>query len=129
MKPFTLEWVEKAEGDFHTMLREYRARKRPNYDAACFHAQQCVEKYLKASLQERDIPFTKIHDLVVLLDMLLPFEPSWDAFRPGFRELTVWAVVYRYPGETAGKESARKAVKICRAFRKTARQHLGLPPE
>ena len=44
MKPLTREWVDKAEGDFVTVTREYRARKSPNYDAACFHAQQCAEK-------------------------------------------------------------------------------------
>lgn len=50
MKPLAREWVNKAEGDFATAAREMRARKSPNYDAACFHAQQCVEKYLKALL-------------------------------------------------------------------------------
>jgi HEPN domain-containing protein len=40
------EWVEKAEGDFRTAEREARVRKAPNYDAVCFHAQQCAEKYL-----------------------------------------------------------------------------------
>jgi HEPN domain-containing protein len=40
--------VTKAEGDFLTAGRELRARKSPNYDAVCFHAQQCAEKYLKA---------------------------------------------------------------------------------
>ena len=39
------EWVLKAEGDFLTAGRELRARKSPNYDAVCFHAQQCAEKY------------------------------------------------------------------------------------
>jgi HEPN domain-containing protein len=43
MKPLTQEWVKKAEGDFATAERELRARKNPNYDAVCFHAQQCVE--------------------------------------------------------------------------------------
>jgi hypothetical protein len=37
MNPLTIEWVDKAEGDL-TALRELRARKSPNYDAACFHA-------------------------------------------------------------------------------------------
>ena len=46
MNPLTLEWVEKAEGDIITAQREYRARSHPNYDAACFHAQQTAEKYL-----------------------------------------------------------------------------------
>jgi HEPN domain-containing protein len=38
---------------------ELRARRAPNYDAACFHAQQCAEKYLKALLQEKEIEFGK----------------------------------------------------------------------
>ena len=50
MKPSTLEWVAKAEGDFRMMEREARVRKQPNYDGLCFHAQQCVEKYLKARM-------------------------------------------------------------------------------
>lgn len=61
------EWISKAEGDQATALREYRVRRFPNYDAACFHAQQCVEKYLKAVLQKEGIPFNKIHDLEILL--------------------------------------------------------------
>ena len=55
MNPLTREWIEKAEGDFATAGRELRARKNPNYEAACFHAQQCAEKYLKAILQEQSI--------------------------------------------------------------------------
>lgn len=72
MNPLTLEWVQKAEGDYVAAWREYRARKAPNYDAACFHAQQCVEKYLKAVLQEAGVYFTKTHDLEALLNLCLP---------------------------------------------------------
>lgn len=56
MNPLTLEWIDKAEGDFATAGREIRVRKLPNYDAVCYHAQQCAEKYLKALLQEANIP-------------------------------------------------------------------------
>jgi HEPN domain-containing protein len=63
MRPLTLEWVEKAEKDWSSLRREIRARKNPNYDAACFFAQQCAEKYLKARLVEADIYFKKVHDL------------------------------------------------------------------
>jgi HEPN domain-containing protein len=66
MNPLTLEWIEKAEGDFATAQRELRARKLPNYDAVCFHAQQCAEKYLKAMLQEAGIVFGKTHNLIIL---------------------------------------------------------------
>ena len=30
MNPLTIEWVDKAEGDLTTALRELRARKSPN---------------------------------------------------------------------------------------------------
>jgi hypothetical protein len=53
MKPLTQEWIEKAEGDFRTARRELQAKRLPNYDAVCFHAQQCAEKYLKARLCKR----------------------------------------------------------------------------
>lgn len=77
MSEISKEWVCKAEGDYRTALREYRARKFPNYDAACFHAQQCVEKLLKGELLRIGQPCPKIHDL----DMT-PFPcPSCVAWR------------------------------------------------
>ncbi len=75
MKPITTEWIAKAEGDFATAQRELGATDHPNYDAVCFHAQQCAEKYLKAFLQEANIPFPKTHDLADLLASALSIEP------------------------------------------------------
>ena len=74
MNPLTLEWIIKAEGDFFTAGRELRARRHPNYDAVCFHAQQTAEKYLKAFLQEHDTPTPKTHDLIDLLLLCLEIE-------------------------------------------------------
>ena len=126
MKPTAAEWIEKAEGDFATMQRESRAKKNPNYDAICFHAQQCAEKYLKARLSEADIRFGKVHDLVTLLDHVLAVQPDWEVFREDLAYLSDFAVSFRYPGESANKESALDAVKRCRFFRKIARSSLGL---
>ena len=106
MKDITREWIEKAEGDFSSAMRELRARKNPNYDSACFHAQQCAEKYLKARLQHEGIPFAKTHDLPVLLDLLLPIEPLWEGLRQQLAALTDFAVDFRYPGESAEKKDA-----------------------
>jgi len=61
MRPLTVEWIEKAEGDFATARRELRVQHKPNFDAVCFHAQQTVEKYLKAFLIEGDVAFPKTH--------------------------------------------------------------------
>ena len=126
MKRLTLEWVEKAEADFISAQREYRARNRPNYNAACFFAQQCIEKYITARLQEADIEFGKIHDLVKLLELVSPVEPFWETYRSAFRPITAYAVDYRYPGESAEKDEARDAIKVCKGFRATARQSFGL---
>jgi HEPN domain-containing protein len=101
MKPLTGEWVKKAEGDFTSAQREFRARKAPNYDAACFHAQQCAEKYLKAILQEQDIVFGKTHNLPALLELILPTDPSWEMLRLHLQALNTFAVDIRYPGEFA----------------------------
>ena len=57
------EWISRAEGDYFSALREHRARKHVNHDSACFHAQQSVEKYLKAVLVDLGIAFAKTHDL------------------------------------------------------------------
>jgi len=98
MKPLTLEWIDKAEGDWDSAQRERRARKRPNFDAACFHAQQCAEKYLKARLQEAGITFSKTHDLTLLMTLALAVEPGWIALHPHLTALSTFAVDYRYPG-------------------------------
>ena len=126
MKPLTREWVSKAEGDYATAAREMRARKSPNYDAACFHAQQCVEKYLKALLQEDGIAFGRTHNLESLLIPLLGQYPKWSAMRPGLRELTAYAVETRYPGESSDKEMARQALVQCRLARGLLRAALRL---
>ena len=126
MKPITAEWVAKAEGDFAIMERECRARKNPNYDGICFHAQQCAGKYLKARLCEADIPFSKIHDLVALLERVFVAEPAWETFREDLAYLSDFAVAFRCPGESADKESALDAQSRCQLFRNAARNALGL---
>jgi HEPN domain-containing protein len=92
MKPITQEWVNKAEGDFATAERELQVQQMSNYDAVCFHSQQCVEKYLKACLQEESIAFSRTHDLSILLDLLLPIFPTWATLLPNLDRLTAYAV-------------------------------------
>jgi HEPN domain-containing protein len=124
MKPVTHEWIEKAEGDFCTLEREARVRKNPNFDAVCFHAQQCCEKYLKARLVEADIEFRKTHDLTSLLDLVLPVEPTWETCREDLAYLTQFGVIFRYPGDAADREMAQAARKRCKSFRDISRAAL-----
>jgi HEPN domain-containing protein len=126
MNPIVTEWVVKAEGDFLTAGRELRARKSPNYDAVCFHAQQCAEKYLKAVLQENNKRIPKIHFLLELLAMILEFDGSYEFLKADLEVLEDYSVRFRYPGEFAEKEEAQSAYAAAGAVRTFVRQKLGL---
>lgn len=107
-------------------LKAYRARRRPVYDAACYHSQQCAEKYLKARLVEVGIAIPKTHDLLALLSLLLPIEPHWLVLQPQLNILNRFAVLYRYPGDDATRADARQAISDCREVRRTIRLSWGL---
>jgi HEPN domain-containing protein len=125
MQPVTREWVDKAEGDFLTALREFRARKNPNFDAACFHAQQCAEKYMKAYLQEKSVSVDKTHDLVRLLS-LMPMAIGLQAMQPQLALLSASAVEFRYPGEQASREIAKESIQTSTSVRTEIRELLKL---
>ncbi len=129
MRPATSEWVEKAEGDFASANRELHARKAPNFDSACFHAQQCAEKYLKAVLQEKDVRFGHTHHLEPLVSQIIRFDGSFELIRQESKSLSAAAARFRYPGHTATKELAREAVAQCSRIRDAARRFLGLPSD
>ena len=125
MKPITREWISKAEGDWNAANLLFRARRNTNYDATCFHTQQCAEKYLKARLEEAGVAAGKTHDLVKLLSLVLPVEPSWSVLRQDLIVLTNFAVDYRYPGSSATKANAKDAVQRCREVRLMIRRSFG----
>jgi HEPN domain-containing protein len=126
MKATTREWIEKAEADFVSAGREYRARNRPNFDAACFFAQQCIEKYLKGRLAEAGRQVPKTHDLSVLLDSVVSIEPLWEAARSRVETLTSYAVLFRYPGESATRALAKTAIADARWVRSMMRSAMRL---
>lgn len=128
MKPTTAEWVAKAEADFLTAGRELRARKSPNYDAVCFHAQQCAEKYLKAVLQENEKHIPKIHNLIELMLLCEVIDSNFEMMRPDLVTMERFSVRTRYPGESAEKGDARSAYAAAGTARKFIRQKLGLKP-
>ena len=111
------EWIGKAEGDYFSAMREYRARKHVNHDSACFHAQQCIEKYFKALLEKQGGMIRKIHALPVLLDQCAETYPFLIAMRPDMVRLSVYAVEFRYPGESASVEDAKNAISIMKRAR------------
>lgn len=126
MNPLTLEWIEKAEGDYITvkLLEESPISSK---DIICFHAQQCIEKYLKAWLQEANIPVPRTHNLEDLLNLIIPTFPAWSSWHPDFSTLSKHAVDFRYPGKSATANDAEHAMKICVQVREAVRKTLKLP--
>ena len=120
MKSITREWVDKAEADFATAEREFIVHRNPNYDAVCFHCQQCAEKLIKARLQEADIRFIKTHDLSFLLDLVVSVEPTWETLRSELTRLQPMRLSTVIPGnlpislkhERPSKRAAKRA-RLC----------------
>ena len=122
------EWVEKADNDLKNASHTLKLGADCPTDTVCFHAQQCVEKYLKALLVLRDTRFPKTHSISELL-RLLP-KDLWP--RRDIREqewLTDFAVTTRYPGdyEFIPLTEAREAVLMARRVRQDVRKFL--PPK
>ncbi|MCY4567219.1 MAG: HEPN domain-containing protein, partial [Candidatus Poribacteria bacterium] len=125
MNLLTLEWIEKAEEDYD-MAALARQASRPFHNSICFHAQQCIEKYLKAWLQETDVPVPRTHDLEELLVLIVPTLPDWSQWQPDFKRITEYAVNSRYPGDSATAEDTEHAMRICDAVRQAVRASLKL---
>jgi len=66
---------------------------------ACFHAQQCVEKALKALLIQQGIDFPRTHVLETLLDLLTAAGVGVPSQVDEAFVLTQYAVEMRYPGD------------------------------
>jgi len=125
MNELAAEWIEKAQGDFNVAQRELRVRRLPNYDACCFHAQQCAEKYLKAFLVSRKVEPPRTHNLVDLLTMSVAQDEALELIRGALELLNAYAVDIRYPGESATKEEAREAAKAMKQVREFMQSRLG----
>jgi len=64
-----------------------------------FHAQQAVEKYLKALLVRQQIEFPKTHDIEKLLRLLRTVYPELADSLLDAKWLTPCGVEIRYPGD------------------------------
>ena len=127
------EWMEKADHDLKTASHTLTLGEQCPTDTVCFHAQQCVEKYLKAMLVLEGIDFPKTHNLKSLMGLLpdraCPSLSAEEQQRLLTKDeqalLTPYAVVTRYPGwREIPLAEARRAVTLARRVRKEVRRLL-----
>lgn len=121
------QWAQKAENDLTNAAHTLRLGKACPTDTVCFHAQQCVEKYLKALLVFEGKDISRTHHVSALMDWL-PANIRPDLSPEEQELLTDYAVSTRYPGdyEPIPLAEARRAVQIARRVRKHVRSLL--PP-
>lgn len=91
------EWITKAGLDFNTVVR--LSAEEPFRDIVAFHAQQAVEKYLKALLTRHQIEFPKTHEIRRLLELLGPVEQGLAEALQDAKWLEPFGVEIRYPSD------------------------------
>ncbi len=90
------QWILLAEDDLKTVENELKADE-PVPRSICFHAQQCVEKYLKALKQK---PFRKTHDIEELIFLCRSLDREFDKlYEIKSYELNKYAIEVRYPDD------------------------------
>jgi len=124
-------WIKKAESDLIAARHLLTVKPNPLPDAACFHAHQCVEKYLKAYLTYNGIEFRKTHDLGELIGLATKIDKSFADLMEIGERLTDYAVDVRYPMsfEEPTIEDAEEAIGIAERMKKFILERLPIGKE
>lgn len=120
-----LEWISYADDDLNMAEHGLTIKTGNPYRLVAFHAQQCVEKYLKAYLVYRRIDFPYTHDISYLIELCSEIA-DWALELADASKLTVYASTLRYPGidRTVSESDAQKAIDIANHVRNVIRKAL-----
>jgi HEPN domain-containing protein len=83
----------------------------------CFHAQQCIEKILKAMMVMHGLTFERTHNLVALAERLRRHGVDLPVDVDELARLNPCAVIFRYDDreiETVGRDETHRLVKSIR---------------
>ena len=118
------EWVTRAEDDLKNAAHTLRLGQAGPTGTVCFHAQQCVEKYLKAYLAWQGVPFPKTHEIEQLVSLMpVKARPTLSAVEQA--ALSEYAIGPRYPGwRDVALFEARRSVALARQVRQHVRSLL-----
>jgi HEPN domain-containing protein len=121
------QWIIKGDHDLGTAKVTYLHI--PEYlDTVTFHCQQAVEKYLKSYLIFKLIPFRFVHDLIYLLELIVPIDPDFETYFDNVSELQSYAVEARYPNETIflSNDKVENAMGIAKEIRALITGKMGI---
>lgn len=113
MKKLTEEWLRAAKDDLVVIERILDDEHLTHIVG--FHAQQCIEKVLKAAFEELGIESRKTHNLVTLYGRIENFvEEEMDLAL--LQTLDALYIEARYPGELGLLPSGRPTLGDARKF-------------
>lgn len=120
------EWIIYADEDLRLAQCGLMLTNGCPYRLIAYHAQQCVEKYLKAYLVHRRIDFPYTHNISLLLELCIKQQVNWPETIQEAKLLTPYAITTRYPGESeeVTKEEADYAIHIATKVREVVRDAL-----
>lgn len=78
----------------------------------CFHLQQYVEKSLKARLMELSIPYGKVHDLLLLVQMLPEGAQIESKYSDDLIALSHFATTAKYSARTPDVNEMERAFEV-----------------
>ncbi len=106
-------WLESAEADLRTMQRLLGDEDLTHVVA--FHAQQCVEKSLKALLEFQDCPVPRDHSTIRLYGLVRDILRT-ELDRDILTDLDDLYIDARYPGELGLLPHGRPTLEDARRF-------------
>lgn len=92
-------WFIMAEIDLRAAKASFKDKI---YSVVCFHTQQVAEKILKGLLLHYENEVPKTHDLLLLLNELLKYQPNVSSFKEDLEFLNKFYVPTRYPDAFPG---------------------------
>ncbi len=119
MKAITHEWLARAEDDL--LAAEILLAQPELTNMVAFHAQQTVEKTLKAILEESEIAAVRTHSLTRLHSLISP-HVSISIDQDMLDRLEAVYIQSRYPGEMGLLPSGKPTQAEARAFYRFAHQ-------
>ena len=112
-------WMQFASEDL-IVAKQILKSEFPIYRSVCFQCQQSAEKYLKAYQIQFRIRVIKTHDLVSIINTLIEFDKNVEQFKEMSKQVTDYAVSYRYPDdfEDITKQQVEEAILLATEIEK-----------
>ena len=119
------QWLEFADEDLKLARHGLKLTGEIPYRLIAYHAQQCVEKNLKAFLVFHGIDFPYTHNISRLMELCAE-QGEWVKEVQEADELTPFAITTRYPGEDekVSRKETLRAIEIAARVRDVVRKNL-----